>query len=59
VKVLNGRHIIDGFVHGLNNGPSQRLRDIPDAQTNDFGLGIGLGEGADAASDFREKITGF
>ena len=50
-------HISDGFFHRFYYGRRERLGDITDSKTDDFGIRVLGFKGAYSASDFREKIA--
>ena len=60
VESLALRLIVDSLVHCVDGCPGQGLGDIADAAANDVGslIRMSRGKSRDAATDFREEVTG-
>ena len=57
VERLSLRHVLDGGVHGLNDGRRKRARHVTDAHLDELGLGVRLGVRGGAARDFGEQVA--
>src|SRR6185369_5746618 len=58
-EMLGGAQVVHGVVEGLQHGRRQRAGHVADAQADDLGGRVGLGEGAHAAADLGEQVAGF
>ncbi len=58
VKCLTLGHIVYTIMKGLEDRGSQRQGYVPDAEANNAGFGVGVGECFYAATDFGKKIAG-
>ena len=54
---LGGGHLVDSLVHGLDDGRTQRLCHIADAQGNDISLGMHHLEGIHLLSNVGKQIV--
>ena len=50
-------HLFDGLVHGFDDGGAERLRDVTDAETDDFGVSMAHFEGIHALGDVCEQVV--
>ena len=57
VETLFRSHIVNGFVHSLDDGRSQRLRHVADAEADDRGFRVGSLVGIHLLGDVREEIV--
>ena len=51
-------HLVDGVVHGRDDRRRQRFGDVTDSQSNHVGVGVGLDERVDPATDFGKEVAG-
>ena len=52
------RHLLDRFLHRLGDDPGDSLDHVADPHADDVGAGMLLLEGAGAARDLREQVSG-
>ena len=57
VEGLGLRHVLDGGVHGLDDGRDERTRDVADAHLDELRLGMRLGIRGGTAGDLGEQIA--
>ena len=56
-EAVGGGHLVNGTVHGLDDGGAERLGDVADAERDDVGLGVHHTEGVDLLGDVGEEVV--
>ena len=56
-EAVGGGHLVDGLVHGLDDGGAERLGDVADTERDDVGLGVHHLEGVDLLGDVGEQVV--
>ena len=57
VEALDGCEVVDGGMHGLDDGGDERTGHVTDAHLDELSLGMGLLVGRGAACDLGEEVT--